>query len=76
LTEPRHWRRATGRLVSVEIGGRPSVGRVISSDTSGVVLAVAESTQAVPWSELGSGRVQVEFNRGGGDSATGQTGEG
>jgi ribosome maturation factor RimP len=75
LTEPRHWRRAVGRLVAVEIDGAPVTGRVTSADTAGVVLDINTSQRSVPWSALGAGRVQIEFNRGG-SSATGQTGEG
>jgi ribosome maturation factor RimP len=63
LTEPRHWRRAAGRLVAVDIDGKRVVGRVLSSDTAGVVLALSGTSRAVTWSSLGSGRVQVEFNR-------------
>ena len=76
LTEPRHWRRATGRLVAVEVDGKRIVGRVLSADTAGVELSIeAKSasgkavsaanavTREVVWSDLGPGRVQVEFNR-------------
>ena len=74
LTEPRHWRRAIGRLVQVTVGagtvGAASiVGRVVSTDDAGVVLDVAGSEQRVTWGDLGSGRVQVEFNRPGPDAA-------
>jgi ribosome maturation factor RimP len=64
LTEPRHWRRAVGRLVSVDVAGRPVTGRVTAADDSGVTLQTdgAES-RPVTWTELGRGRVQVEFNR-------------
>jgi ribosome maturation factor RimP len=77
LTEPRHWRRAVGRLVQVEMAGEATLGRVLSADTSGVAFSVDGDSHAVGWSDLGPGRVQVEFNRGGGDSrAAAQTGEG
>jgi ribosome maturation factor RimP len=76
LTESRHWRRATGRLVGTEVGGKRVTGRVLSADTDGVVLDIEGQSRTVGWSDLGSGRVQVEFNRDGGSSVTGQTGEG
>ncbi|HEU5265463.1 MAG TPA: ribosome maturation factor RimP [Jatrophihabitans sp.] len=65
LTEPRHWRRATGRLVAVELAGHPVTGRVVSADEAGVRLDVAGKVRGEPWSRVGPGRVQVEFNRSG-----------
>ena len=79
LTEPRHWRRNTGRLVTVAVGPAGSTetvtGRVTAVDGNGVTLAVEAkgkpgakkrppTSRQVPWVELGSGRVQVEFGRG------------
>jgi ribosome maturation factor RimP len=78
LTEQRHWRRNTGRLVTVTIGSAEQVtGRVLAVDAGGVTLAVEApgkpgarrkppTPRLVPWAELGSGRVQVEFGRPGG----------
>ena len=78
LTEPRHWRRNTGRLVTVPIGSagstEPVTARVVAVDDAGVTLAVetkgkpgakkrAAAPQQVPWAALGPGRVQVEFGR-------------
>ena len=68
LTEPRHWRRAVGRLVQVRIGGTDGdtvTGRVRSADGAGVQLEIDGTTREVGWDELGPGKVQVEFNRGG-----------
>jgi ribosome maturation factor RimP len=65
LTQPRHWRRAVHRIVRVAVAGRGAVeGRVVRADDSGVVLAVAGEELAVPFSDLGRGKVQVEFSRG------------
>jgi ribosome maturation factor RimP len=79
LTEPRHWRRNTGRLVTVAVGPAGSTetvtGRITAVDGAGVTLAVEAkgkpgakrrppTPRQVPWVELGSGRVQVEFGRG------------
>jgi ribosome maturation factor RimP len=63
LTEPRHWRRARGRLVKAELLGGASVeGRVTGADESGVEL---DGARRIPYGELVRGRVQVEFNRAG-----------
>jgi ribosome maturation factor RimP len=63
LTEPRHWRRATGRLVAVDLGGDAVTGRVMNADESHLDLEVAGKVRSEPWSRVGPGRVQVEFNR-------------
>lgn len=77
LTEPRHWRRARGRLVTVEVAGRgPVTGRVLSAAEVGVVLgtgAAQADELEVAWDDLGRGAVQVEFSRPGGSA--GQDGE-
>jgi ribosome maturation factor RimP len=79
LTEPRHWRRNVGRLVTVAVGPSGSAdtltGRITSVDVDGITLAVEAkgkpgakkrppTPRQVPWAELGAGRVQVEFGRG------------
>jgi ribosome maturation factor RimP len=78
LTDQRHWRRNTGRLVTVAVGptGHTAevTGRITAVDHAGVTLAVEAqgkpgakkrppTPRQVPWGELGSGRVQVEFGR-------------
>ncbi|MGY1617614.1 ribosome maturation factor RimP [Geodermatophilus sp. SYSU D00691] len=78
LTEPRHWRRNTGRLVTVAVGpagaAEQVTARVTGVDGDGVTLAVeaqgkpgarkrAPVPRQVPWALLGTGRVQVEFGR-------------
>ena len=74
LTEHRHWRRNVGRLVTVPVGGDEVTGRITDVDEAGVVLAVEAkgkpgakkkppTPRHVPWAQLGSGRVQVEFGR-------------
>jgi ribosome maturation factor RimP len=62
LVEERHWRRATGRLVEVTVGERVVRGRVLETTGAGVTFDVDGRTEHVAWSELGRGRVQVEFN--------------
>ena len=78
LSEPRHWRRNLGRLVAVTVGRTGSTdevtGRITAVEDAGVTLAVEAkgkpgakkrppTPRQVPWAELGSGRVQVEFGR-------------
>ncbi|ROP43683.1 ribosome maturation factor RimP [Pseudokineococcus lusitanus] len=72
LTEPRHWRRSRTRLVQVDVTGedgtaRRVTGRVVEAGAAGVVLVVDEKGAAerleVPWDRLGTGAVQVEFDR-------------
>jgi ribosome maturation factor RimP len=63
LTEPRHWRRATGRLVKVDIAAQPVTGRVVAVSDAGVELDVDGAARQLGWDELGRGKVQVEFNR-------------
>jgi ribosome maturation factor RimP len=69
LTEPRHWRRAVGRLVRTRIGDTRVEGRVASADGSGVMLDVGGTALSAPYAELGKGLVQVEFTRGEEDTA-------
>jgi ribosome maturation factor RimP len=78
LAEPRHWRRNTGRLVTVPVGPAGSTetitGRILGVNGAGVELAVEApgkpgakkrppTPRSVAWHELGPGRVQVEFGR-------------
>ena len=79
LTEPRHWRRARGRLVSVALtattdgvsshrtaAARPAPtvqGRVLVADDTGVTLDVDGDRAEFDYADLGPGRVQVEFGR-------------
>jgi ribosome maturation factor RimP len=64
LSEPRHWRRAAGRLVKVDVEGKSITGRVGDVDDHGVTLEIdGGGDRTVPWTALGRGKVQVEFNR-------------
>jgi len=64
LTEPRHWRRAAGRLVRVKVTGEGAVeGRVLAADADGVTLGLAAGERRFGYGELGAGAVQVEFGR-------------
>ena len=64
LTEPRHWRRAVGRLVKVKVTGEGTVeGRILAADADGVTLDLAGSERRLGYGELGAGSVQIEFGR-------------
>jgi ribosome maturation factor RimP len=72
LTEARHWRRATGRLVVAPLkspaadkdGGNAAgrvQGRIVAASEFGVRLERDGVTREYRYAELGPGRVQVEF---------------
>jgi ribosome maturation factor RimP len=62
LTEPRHWRRAAGRLVQVTAEDAGAItGRVISADSDGVTLDVGGTHRQFGYAALGAGAIQVEF---------------
>jgi ribosome maturation factor RimP len=78
LTEPRHWRRAVGRLVTVPLAphgqsspGEPDAaagpasvhGRVSQADAGGVTLDVQGDSRRFSYGDLGPGRIQIEFAR-------------
>ncbi len=69
LTQPRHWRRAIGRLVVAPLtaadqdgnGVAAAEGRIIGSTEAGVTLEHDGVSREFRYAELGPGRVQVEF---------------
>jgi ribosome maturation factor RimP len=67
LTLPRHWRRNTDRLVAVTLaGGEQLTGRVTGADEAadgGATLDVDGTERRVPYAEVTSALVQIEFNR-------------
>jgi ribosome maturation factor RimP len=64
LTEPRHWRRAVGRLVKVTVTGEGTVeGRILAADSGGVTLDLAKGERRLELAELGAGAIQIEFGR-------------
>lgn len=68
LTEPRHWRRAVGRLVEVTASGAEVRARVTGTDDAGVELTDEAGTATRHgWADLGRGKVQVEFGKVGRD---------
>jgi ribosome maturation factor RimP len=64
LTQPRHWRRAAGRLVTVKVAEAGEVtGRVVSADADEVVLDIDGARQRFGYPRLGPGAIQIEFGR-------------
>jgi ribosome maturation factor RimP len=70
LTEPKHWRRAVGRVVTAPLRPQPTAagapaatvtGRVAGADSSGVRIDVDGASQQYGYPELGPGRIQIEF---------------
>ena len=81
LTDPRHWRRAAGRLVQVTVtdssGARPVTGRIAAADADEVILDVEgdpKPRRRLPYATLGPGAIQVEFGHP--PSELGATGDG
>lgn len=69
LTEPRHWRRARGRLVVLERHTGDSVrGRIIDSSEDSVVMELADgSRDTIPFSDISNAVIEIEFSRAGED---------
>ncbi|WP_336922732.1 ribosome maturation factor RimP [Aquipuribacter sp. SD81] len=64
LTEPRHWRRARTRLVTVErAGDDPVTGRLEEVSDDGPVLGVDGERLPLAWPDVRRGLVQVEFTK-------------
>jgi ribosome maturation factor RimP len=76
LTEPRHWRRAEGRLVQVSVrdltsrmadaaspptNGEAIEGRIVAAGPTSVTLEIDGERRELDYADLGPGRVQVEF---------------
>jgi len=72
LTQPRHWRRAEGRLVQAVLAGpagqQTVTGRVLGSTDTEVTLDVEGSARTLLQAEVVRAVVQVEFSRQEGDS--------
>jgi ribosome maturation factor RimP len=64
LTDPRHWRRAVGRLVTVTVPDSGAIsGRIVSAGPDGVTLDIEGEQKArrFGYAVLGAGAIQVEF---------------
>ena len=79
LTLPRHWRRARGRLVSVELlDGEVLEGRVVASTESDATLATGDAESGVPRTvtlhDVRHAQVKVEFNHAGYEATSADAG--
>ena len=70
LTEPKHWRRAVGRLVTVPLSVHDApaaadshavTGRILGTDDHAVRLDVAGESREFSYADLGPGNIQIEF---------------
>jgi ribosome maturation factor RimP len=62
LQLPRHWRRAQGRLVRVQlVDGSTVEGRIVDNDQTHVELEVKGVRRSVVLSDVAKAVVQVEF---------------
>ncbi len=63
LTEPRHWRRAVGRLVAVRRReGPPLTGRLVGADERSATLDIGGERVAVGYPDVTRAQVEVEFS--------------
>lgn len=64
LTLPRHWSRATGRLVRAILhDGDDVTGRVVSAGEGTVVLDVDGAGRELAYADVRKAKVQVEFRK-------------
>lgn len=64
LSEPKHYRRNTGRLVEVTLtAGEGLTGRITDADADGVRLDIDGAERDVPYADVSAARVVVEMNR-------------
>jgi ribosome maturation factor RimP len=63
LTEPKHFRRNTGRLVAIDAAGEQLTGRVLSVDETAVEVDVDGESRRVPLDTITRAVVQIELNR-------------
>lgn len=62
FTSARHWRRALGRLVNIELtNGDTFVGRVKQTEDTSAVIVTEETTREVSFAAVARASVQVEF---------------
>ena len=63
LTEPKHFRRNTGRLVAIDADGEHLTGRVLSVDATSVEVDVDGQARRLLLDTVTRAVVQVELNR-------------
>ncbi len=70
LRLPRHWRRAVGRIVEARLHDGTKVrGRVVAADDVSATFHVDGADRVIDLSDLGDGRVQLEFEHARGGDA-------
>jgi ribosome maturation factor RimP len=63
LTSPRHWRRNVDRLVKVKAtDGDTFTGRICAADDRHATIDVAGRTREVPYDDVATARIEIEFN--------------
>lgn len=63
LSEPRHWRRNVGRLVSVILtDGTNFDGRIVSSDGQEVNLSLSGGDRRISFTDVAKALIQTELN--------------
>ena len=64
LTEPKHFRRNTGRLLNVTLAeGEKVAGRVTEASDEAIVLDVEGAERVLAYPQIAKALVQVELNR-------------
>jgi ribosome maturation factor RimP len=63
LTEPKHFRRNTGRLVEIDAAGEQLTGRVLGVDDTAVEVSVDGQPRRVGLDTITRAVVQIELNR-------------
>ncbi|MFC7405283.1 ribosome maturation factor RimP [Georgenia alba] len=64
LSEPRHFRRAVGRLLRLRTtDGKDVTGRLREADESGLVLDVDGTRRELTYDTVSSARVEIELSR-------------
>jgi ribosome maturation factor RimP len=67
LREPRHFRRARGRLIVLTTGQGPVTGHLLRAGDTGIELAVAPDRKGavrivgLPYGDIAGAKVEVEF---------------
>lgn len=62
LTEEKHFRRNTGRLVTIKVGSSDITGRILSTTADEVVIDVKGKEMTRRFDEITKAVVQVEMN--------------
>lgn len=64
LTEPRHWRRNTDRLVRVRLTDETvTEGRIGASDDTGVDLMTKAAARRIDYADIASAVIQAELSK-------------